>query len=196
MPAVAVFTGHMIDRPGRAQPRFPAEREGCVRQAPRRWLVDADVRIGYASAACGSDILFLETVLELGGEANVVLPYRRELFRAHSVDIIPGSDWGERFDRLLGRANVRVASRSRLDVGGISYDYANMVLRGGADARRSTRRGAATPRRLGRASRRRDRGHREHRRTLAAGRLRGQRDRSRGRRATCRRRVDRAVSEG
>lgn len=37
-----------------------------------------DARLGYASAACGADILFLEAILELGGEAHVVLPLERE----------------------------------------------------------------------------------------------------------------------
>src|SRR5262249_35426172 len=54
MPGVAVFVGHMIDRPGRREPRFPSEVEGPVKEALKRWLAEAGVLIGYASAACGS----------------------------------------------------------------------------------------------------------------------------------------------
>jgi class 3 adenylate cyclase/tetratricopeptide (TPR) repeat protein len=130
MPGVAVFVGHMIDRPGRPNPRFPQELEGHVKEALRRWLDEAGVLIGYASAACGSDLLFLEAVLERGGEAQVVLPYRRDLFRQDSVDLVPGSDWGERYERVLGRAKVREVSGHRLGDNGVSYDYANQVLHG------------------------------------------------------------------
>jgi class 3 adenylate cyclase len=46
------------------------------------------------------------------------------------VEIVPGSDWGARFDRVMSRANVHEVSQHRVPLGGISYDYANMVLRG------------------------------------------------------------------
>jgi class 3 adenylate cyclase len=130
MPGVAVFVGHMIDRPGRPEPRFPPAIEGRVKEALNRWLAEAGVLIGYASAACGSDLLFLEALLELGGEAQVVLPYRRDLFRRESMDAVPGSDWGERLERVLGRAKVREVSSHKLGGSGVSYDYANRILHG------------------------------------------------------------------
>jgi class 3 adenylate cyclase/tetratricopeptide (TPR) repeat protein len=130
MPGVAVFAGHMVDRPGRKQPRFPEERQESVQAALHRWLSGAGVLIGYASAACGSDILFLETILELGGEVHVVLPYQSKLFRKDSVEIVPGSDWGARFDHIIKSAKVHEVSEHRAPLGGISYDYASMVLRG------------------------------------------------------------------
>ncbi len=114
VPRVAVFTGHMIDRPGRTSPRFPPRLEGAVRSAIRERLERSGVRIGYASAACGSDIVFLEELLERGGEAHVVLPYNRDQFLADSVEILPGSNWGERCRRILGRAEVTTASHQRL----------------------------------------------------------------------------------
>jgi len=135
VPRVAVFTGHMIDRPGRTPPRFPPRLEGAVRGAIRDRLERSGVRIGYASAACGSDILFLEEILARGGEAHVVLPYDRDQFLADSVEIVPGSDWGERLRRVLERAEVTTASHQRLAVGGVSYDYANMILHGLASLR-------------------------------------------------------------
>ena len=36
IPAVAVFSGHMIDRPGRPEPRFPPHLEPSVGNAPSR----------------------------------------------------------------------------------------------------------------------------------------------------------------
>ena len=135
IPRVAVFAGHMVDRPGRSLPRFPPRLEGAVRAAIRARLEQSGVQIGYASAACGSDIIFLEEVLERGGEAHVVLPYDRDQFLADSVEVIPGSNWGERCRRILERAEVTTASHQRLAVGGISYDYSNMILHGLATLR-------------------------------------------------------------
>jgi class 3 adenylate cyclase len=136
IPRVAVFVGHMIDRPERPSPRFPPQLEPAVRQAIRDRLRQRDVRIGYASAACGSDILFLETILELQGEAHVILPYDQELFRQDSVELIQGADWGERYVRVLQAASeVQSASEQRLVAGSVSYDYANILLYGLATIR-------------------------------------------------------------
>jgi class 3 adenylate cyclase len=86
---------------------------------------------GFASAACGSDIIFLEAMLELGAEISVVLPFNREEFVRESVDFIPDSNWGERFDRVLEEAAyVITASTHRLEVGGVSYEFCNQLLLG------------------------------------------------------------------
>jgi class 3 adenylate cyclase len=136
IPPVAIFVGHMIDRPERPSPRFPPSLEPAVRQAIRDRLRQRDARIGYASAACGSDILFLETILELQGEAHVILPYDQEPFRQDSVELIPGADWGERYARVLqAAAEVQRASAQRLVAGSVTYDYANMLLYGLATIR-------------------------------------------------------------
>ena len=131
IPPVALFTGHMIDQPGRPRPRFPAELEPVVTQAIREKIKVSEVAIGYSSAACGSDILFLEIMLDSGGEIVVVLPYEREQFIRDSVDLIPGATWSARFKRVLERATrVVTASAHRLDIGGVSHDYANQVQLG------------------------------------------------------------------
>jgi class 3 adenylate cyclase len=132
IPQVVVFIGHMIDLPGRPTPRFPGRLELPVRNAIRERLRKLDTCVGFASAACGSDILFLESVLEKGadGEVHVVLPYHRDQFRKDSVDLDPEDEWAARFDRLLGRAQViNEVSAHRLE-GGVSYDYSNQVLNG------------------------------------------------------------------
>ena len=61
---------------------------------------------GFASAACGGDIIFLETVMARGGRAHVTLPCAVDAFRKDCVDIIPGADWVARFDRLLESAST------------------------------------------------------------------------------------------
>lgn len=103
LPRVAVFTGHMIDAAGRAQPRFPAGLEPAVTAAIEAAVAANDVGFAYCSAACGADILFAEQMLARGGEVDVVLPFRREDFVKTSV-AFAGADWAGRFDRVLERA--------------------------------------------------------------------------------------------
>ncbi len=138
LPPVVVFAGHMIDQPGRARERFPARLEPAVSRSISGWLKEQNALIGYASAACGSDLLFLEAILELGGEAHVVLPYDRETFLRDSVDIIPGANWKQRFEVVLGRATQVVqASGEKMQGSNVSYDYANLMLHGLASVRAS-----------------------------------------------------------
>ena len=135
VPRVAVFAGHLIDRPNRPSPRFPPALEPAVAAAIRDWLRSADVGVGYAAAACGADILFLESVLANGAEARVVLPYNREQFRADSVDIVSG-DWSQRFDRVLERATeVVIGADHRIGSGSMSYEYGLLLLDGLAGLR-------------------------------------------------------------
>jgi class 3 adenylate cyclase len=136
IPKVAVFSGHMIDRPGRAQPRFPAQLERAVREAIRQKLVKHGAGIGYASAACGSDILFLESLLELKGQAYVVLPYERKQFMKDSVEIADEPQWAERFVNVLKQASdVMVASEQPMEEGALSFEYTNLLLHGLANIR-------------------------------------------------------------
>ncbi len=131
VPAVIVFAGHMIDRPDRATARFPSELEPAVGKEIRARIEKLEPGFGFASAACGSDIIFLEAMLDAGVEISVVLPYGREEFVRDSVDFIPGSNWRDRFDRVLERAaRVITASTQRLEIGGVSYEFCNELLLG------------------------------------------------------------------
>jgi class 3 adenylate cyclase/tetratricopeptide (TPR) repeat protein len=137
IPNVAVFTGHRVDRPSRSSPRFPSdpEFEARLRAALREQIEAQDIRVGYASAASGSDILFLETVREFGGRIYIVLPCDKELFREESV-ADSGGNWAARFDELCKDADdVISASHQRLTVGSASYDYANDLIYGLAQIR-------------------------------------------------------------
>jgi class 3 adenylate cyclase len=98
------FTGHMIDRPGRASARFPQSMVPQVTQRIAAEVQAADVTEGFASAASGGDILFLEATMSRGGRAHVTLPCRIDDFRKDCVAVVPGSDWVARFDRLLEKA--------------------------------------------------------------------------------------------
>lgn len=136
MPRVVVFCGHMLDRPHRPHPRFPVHLERAVYDAIRDRLQTLDARLGYASAACGSDILFLEAIRELGGEMHIMLPCDREQFIQESVNIIPGSGWVQRFEELLSQATeVITASDRKLQQNDVVYEYSNRLLHGLAKMR-------------------------------------------------------------
>jgi class 3 adenylate cyclase len=105
MSSTVFFTGHMIDRPGRPSPRFPTSLVTLVAAALSAAIREAGATDGFASAACGGDILFHETILENGGRAHITLPCAVDAFRSDCVDLVPGADWAVRFDRLLSVAS-------------------------------------------------------------------------------------------
>lgn len=131
IPKVAVFSGHMIDRPNRATPRFPSQLEAPVHDAIRARLIERGAGLGYASAACGSDIIFLESLLALEGKAYVVLPYGREQFKKDSVEITNDPAWVKRFEKVMERASdVLLASERPMEENALSFEYTNLLLHG------------------------------------------------------------------
>ena len=131
LPPVVVYTGHMIDAPGRDEPRFPPALERSVRDEIRSRLQRLGPVAAYGSASCGADILCLECVHELGGELHIVLPFSAEQFRATSVDFQPEGRWGSRFESLLDKAKeVLVISQRPPPVGESIFEYNNLILTG------------------------------------------------------------------
>ena len=131
IPCVILFAGHMIDRPDRPSPRFPSELEPFVAKEIRNKINKLKPGFGFSSAACGSDILFIEAMLNIDAKVLVALPYEKEQFIHDSVDFVPGSDWRARFESVLARvARVIMVSTQRLEIGGVSYDFCNDMLLG------------------------------------------------------------------
>ncbi len=131
---VIVFAGHMVDInfPSGRSARFPAGNEPAVTEALAKKVAELRPEIAYSSAACGSDLLFLEAMRNAGRPATVVLPFGRTEFRSTSVTVA-GGNWGERYDRALkavGDARLHEVSKTPLEFASSSYDYANMVLQG------------------------------------------------------------------
>jgi class 3 adenylate cyclase len=131
VPPVLVFTGHMIDAPGRAVPRFEPSMEAEVADAILARVKKMRPGAAYGSAACGADILCLEAVLEVGGELHIVLPFPVEQFRQTSVDIREDGRWGDRFEKLLDAASeVLVISEQPPQGYNATYQYANLIMTG------------------------------------------------------------------
>lgn len=104
-----LFTGHMIDAPGRSVARFPARAEDAVRDGMRNALeailaTHPGPPIGMAGGASGGDLLFHELCLEFGVSTRLYLALPVDKYRGASV-AAAGADWVRRFDLLLSRLN-------------------------------------------------------------------------------------------
>ena len=132
LPRIAVFSGHMIDRPDRQAPRFPPSAEEKVRHALREIIDRRTIRIAFASCACGGDILFLEEVLSAGGECFVVPPLPLPTTIQNSVAFAPG-DWETRLEAIRAHPKARFFDPECDETGendAIVYDFANRYLLG------------------------------------------------------------------
>ncbi len=103
VPATAAFTGHRVD-PDETRGRFAPSRLADVKRRLARALEDQDVQFGFSSAADGADILFIEALLERGGEAHVYLPFPADAFASSSV----APAWQRRFYDILDKLGRRV----------------------------------------------------------------------------------------
>lgn len=132
VPRIVVFTGHMIDAPGRAQPRFPAAAEPALAARIGERLDALRAGIGYCSAACGADLLFIEAMLARGAEVHITLPFARDDFVATSV-AFAGADWVRRFEQALERAtSVSFGVQERYLGDESLYAYAGALIQGAA----------------------------------------------------------------
>jgi len=130
VPDVIAFAGHMIDAPGRREPRFPTALAPAVEAAVRERLLGFHRPVVYSSAACGADLIFIEAALDCGAEVNVVLPFARADFVRTSV-AIGGDDWIKRFDAVLKRASrvIMATEESYLD-DDVLFEHAAVLLEG------------------------------------------------------------------
>ena len=111
---VLLFTGHMIDAPGRERPRFPPDKEDAARQSIKEAVLReaaGGVAYGVAGGASGGDILFHEVCAELGIPTRLFLALPRDLYVRASVRPA-GPRWVTRFDRLRQSLPARVLADS------------------------------------------------------------------------------------
>jgi class 3 adenylate cyclase len=130
-PGIAAFSGHMIDALGRDVTRFPESIAASVKERIGELLDAENVRIGYCSAACGADILFIEALLDRNGEVNVVLPFKEDDFLQTSV-AFAGEHWVRRFHAVMDRVNVTRVTTEGYFGGDDVYRFLGKVLMGKA----------------------------------------------------------------
>lgn len=112
-----LFTGHMIDSPGRPEPRFPEHLVPAAREKIREVVLEEKEKIqgdilALSGGACGGDILFHEVCLELGIKSVLYLALPRELFITESVQD-GGPEWIEKFDHLYTHLEKRLLAKTK-----------------------------------------------------------------------------------
>src|SRR5262249_25177192 len=152
--SVVIFSGHMLDHPRRqagrygTASRFPADPVLLRRVSEdiAEKLEDLNATVGYCSAACGSDILFAERMLERmlkqrGGELHVVLPFDRGDFYYTSVDygLDSMASWRRRCDLVLDRARVHYATTEHYLGDDTLFEFTNTFTQGLALTRAAER---------------------------------------------------------
>jgi hypothetical protein len=115
-PRVILFTGHRIDAPDRAKPRFPPNRVDQARAMIEEKVTEVKEKttgklLGISGGASGGDILFHEICQELDipSQMYLVLP-KNEYIKASVTDGGPG--WVERFKRLFEQKHPEILSDS------------------------------------------------------------------------------------
>ena len=131
-PTVVVFTGHAIDHPSFQVSLFPQEIEADVKRIITEKLQSINAKIGYSSASCGADIIFIEALQSLGGEVNIILPFAITDFIETNVRHA-GPRWEKRFQRALETAHsVSFASEDRYLGHDMLFRFSNHVMHGSA----------------------------------------------------------------
>jgi len=108
---VALFSGHMIDAPGRETPRFPPDKEEVAAQAIASVLADLDLGpddLCICGGACGGDLLFAEAALARSARLDIYIPFEEPKFLQESVDFAD-QDWRARYFAAKARAALHVA---------------------------------------------------------------------------------------
>jgi len=106
---MVIFSGHLIDEPGRPEPRFPPDRIDKARQLIKDRLLSLQkegrkLRV-LASAAPGSDIICHEVCGEINVDSTLCLPMPRNVYA--SQVFTDGFDaWRTRYFNLLEKRPV------------------------------------------------------------------------------------------
>ena len=104
---VILFSGHMVDAPDRAAPRFPP---ACVPAAAAQIAAALDQLqagpddLGLTQGAAGGDLLFAEAAQEHGMALQFLQPFSEAEFIERSVrPVCDGDDWVARYRAVAAR---------------------------------------------------------------------------------------------
>lgn len=98
---VLLFSGHMVDRPDRPQPRFPPGKIAAAAERIDRLLAALAAGPGdraLTQGAAGGDLLFAEACQARGVDLQLLLPQAEGAFIADSI--LPSADgvhWAQRY---------------------------------------------------------------------------------------------------
>jgi hypothetical protein len=111
MTRAILFSGHMIDAPDRAAPRFPPTLEPAVDAAIQKAidrLQPGRGDVAVCSGACGGDILFAEAMRDRGVPLRLYLPFDEPTFLETSVNFA-NARWPERYRAVVAHAQRYIA---------------------------------------------------------------------------------------
>lgn len=112
---VFLFSGHMIDAPGRQSPRFPAEKESVAAQKIAEVLDKLGAcpeDLALTQGACGGDLLFTEACQQRRVTIEWLQPFDEPEFIQRSV-VCRGETWRDRY--LAAKATLTTGIRSAPD---------------------------------------------------------------------------------
>jgi tetratricopeptide (TPR) repeat protein len=104
---VFLFSGHIIDAPGRETPRFPSGKEDAAALEIAKTLDQLGAGPGdlaLCQAAAGGDLLFLEACQQRGVRCQLLLPFAEPEFIQRSI--LPSQDgdrWRDRYFTMKGK---------------------------------------------------------------------------------------------
>ncbi|MBW1771315.1 MAG: DUF4071 domain-containing protein [Deltaproteobacteria bacterium] len=129
-PGIVAFSGNMMDHPERVEQRFPESIADHVKQKIAEALSELQVGVGYSSAACGADILFIEAMQERGSEVTIVLPFQKEQFIQTSIRFA-GEQWEKRFHNALEKAtSVKFVTEEGYFGNDDLFSFAGSIIQG------------------------------------------------------------------
>ncbi len=101
---VILFSGHMVDEPGRKAPRFPNEQQALAAQAIASALDELGAGpedLALCQASAGGDLLFLQAAQARGLRCQILLPFAEAEFIRNSIDgradAVGAKSWRERY---------------------------------------------------------------------------------------------------
>lgn len=101
---VLLFSGHRVDVPGRATPRFTAAMVPAAQQRLEEVLDQLQagpLDLALCQAAAGGDLLFLEACHSRGVRCEIMLPFDEPTFIHESIlASVDGEQWLQRWTAL------------------------------------------------------------------------------------------------
>ena len=122
---VILFTGHMVDAPGRTLPRFPP---ALVPAATRRIaaalaLIDAGpLDLALTQGAAGGDLIFAEACLQRAVTLRLMLPLPEpEFVKLSLLPVQDGAAWHARYRAVVARLDAPPSEAPRV-LGALAAD--------------------------------------------------------------------------
>ena len=128
--AVVALVGRRIDPEPTLTPRFPFDQVNRVRIEITDQLRRSHAVALVSSAACGADLVALQTAQEMRLRTRIILPFSAARFRVTSVVDRPRPEfWGDMFDRVasVARAEGNLVELDMMETDD-AYSAANAII--------------------------------------------------------------------